>query len=223
MKICVIIPVYNESKAIGPLVVSLKRKNLSVVVVDDGSMDGAGEIAKEKGATVIRHETKHGKGFALQTGFQFALSNHFDGVITLDGDGQHDIDDIDPFLEYARKKEADLIIGNRMGNPKDMPLLRYLTNCFMSFLISLSCGRGIPDTQCGYRYISDEVLKSISFHSRDYEIESEILMKACKKNFRVMSIPIHSIYRNEESHIHPFKDTVRFFSYYFRELFSSKN
>ena len=85
-------------------------------------------------------------------------------------------------------------------------------------LISFVCKQSIPDTQCGYRYIRCNVLRELCLTCNEFEIETEILMKACKKNFAVFSIPIKTIYSNEVSQINPFRDTVRFFVYFIREL-----
>ena len=221
MNICIIIPAHNESKAIGALVGELRQRSFDVLVIDDGSTDRTGDIARECGATVIRHDQKKGKGCALQKGFAHALQR-YDGVIIMDGDGQHDTESIQRFLEVAEKDEASVIVGNRMDDPRGMPLIRYCTNRFMSWLISVACGQRIADTQCGYRYIGCDVLRAIDLVCCDFEIETEILMKACKRGFKVYDVPIKTIYRNEESKIRPFQDAVRFIAYFSKEIFSCR-
>ena len=218
MKVCVIIPVHNEANTIGPLVTSLKRKNLDVVVIDDGSTDSSGLIAERQGARIFSNEGKQGKGYSLKEGFQHALSENYEGTIAMDGDGQHNPDDIEQFLNLAQKFPVSVINGNRMHDHARMPWVRYLTNRFMSLLISLTCRQYIPDTQCGFRYISCKILKEIHLASNDFEIETEILMKAAKKGFRIYSVPVKTIYRNEKSKISPLKDTLRFFGYFFKEV-----
>lgn len=220
MNICIVIPAYNESGNIGLLVERLRRKHLDVVVVDDGSTDATGDIAREKGASVIRHQQKNGKGYSLQKGFDYALQRGYEGVITMDGDGQHDVGDIDQFIEAAQEHKASVINGNRMTDSRGMPWVRFCTNKFMSRLISLACRQRMTDTQCGYRYIGCEVLQAINLFCRGFEIETEILMKACKKGFKVYDVPIKTIYRDEKSKINPLKDTVRFFVYFIKEVFS---
>ncbi len=222
MNICIIIPAHNESKTIGPLVSSLSERKLDTVVIDDGSADATGNIAQEKGAIVLRHELKQGKGCSLRKGFAYALQHGYDGVIIMDGDGQHDVESIEHFLDIAKKDMVSVIVGNRMADSRGMPFIRYCTNRFMSWLISLVCGQNIADTQCGYRYIGCGVLKDIPLTCKDFEIETEILMKARKKGFKIYDMPIKTIYQNEESKINPFKDTIRFCSYFIQEIFSSK-
>jgi glycosyltransferase involved in cell wall biosynthesis len=222
MNICIVIPVHNEAQFIGPLVESLGKKEHDVIVIDDGSTDQTSDIARDKGAIVIRHQQRSGKGFSLREGFEYVLNHGYDGVVTMDGDGQHDVNDLDQFVKAAQKCEACIIAGNRMNNTKVMPLIRYCTNRFMSWLISMACGQSIGDTQCGYRYISRNVLAKLSLTCKDFEIETEILMQACKKGFKVYSVPIKAIYSDEKSKINPFMDTIRFFAYFLKEIRSSK-
>ena len=221
MKICILIPALNESKTIGDLVKSVKSKNLPVVVIDDGSTDNTAHIASESGAVIISNQRNQGKGFSLQKGFKYIQENGYDGVITMDGDGQHAVEDLDQFLNSSDLAKDIIINGNRMADSKKMPIIRLWTNQFMSFLISSICHQRIPDSQCGYRYIGSEVLRNIHLTSGCYEIESEILIKASKKKFAIHSVPVQTIYRGEASHINPIRDTFRFFAYLLKETFSS--
>lgn len=218
LKICVLIPVLNEAQTIGKVVGAVHTQNLDVVVIDDGSTDDSGAIARQNGATVIRHDVKKGKGQSLRDGFWYVLEHGYEGVITMDGDGQHDVADIERFLRLAAKDCPGMIVGNRMANPQGMPVVRYLTNRFMSSLISKACGQYIPDTQCGYRYIDSRILREVPLTCDDFEIETELLMKSSKQGFRIDSVPVMTIYRDEESKINPWKDTVRFIAYFMKEI-----
>jgi glycosyltransferase involved in cell wall biosynthesis len=218
MKIAIIIPAYNEAKTIGSLVKAILELKHDAIVVDDGSIDDTAILAKTQGAQVISTHQKSGKGNALRLGFSKAISQEYDAVITLDGDGQHAPSDIANFLECYQKSHADIINGDRMQNPLGMPLIRRLTNGFMSWLISVACHQRITDTQCGFRLISIQVLKTIEFQCNDFEIETEILIRASKKGFRIASVPIQTIYRDEVSKIKPVKDTLRFIKYISREI-----
>jgi len=220
MKIGVLIPVFNESATIGSIVERLRKKGLDVIVIDDGSIDRSRQIAEQNGAHVIRNEKRNGKGYSLRAGFEFVVKEDYHGIIAMDGDGQHDIDDLDRFLSLAQNQDVHIITGNRLANSEGMPWVRLCTNRFMSWLISLACRQTIPDTQCGYRYLSCYLLKSIHLSSRDYEIESEILMKASKKGYKIYSVPVKTIYAQEESEIKPVKDTFRFFTYFLKEIFN---
>ena len=136
----------------------------------------------------------------------------------MDGDGQHSPSDIAAFVACYQKTNADIVSGNRMHNPQGMPLVRLGTNRLMSWLISLFCRQNIPDTQCGFRLIKTKVLKVIKLESSDFEIETEVLIKASKKGFKIASVDIQTIYSNEVSKIQPVRDTFRFIAYLWREL-----
>lgn len=222
MKHCIVIPVHNEAQYIQALIKPLKDMGHDVIVIDDGSTDETSSIAEQCGAIVIKHGQRSGKGTSLRDGFAYAVEQGYDGAIAMDGDGQHDPKDIPKFIQAAVRNPDCVITGNRMDNPENMPFIRLCTNRFMSWLISLACRQTIKDTQCGYRYISRAVLEQIHLTSRDFEIETEILMKANKKGFKILSVPIQAIYRDEKSKINPFLDTIRFFSYFIKEICSSK-
>ncbi|OGX25928.1 MAG: hypothetical protein A2787_08280 [Omnitrophica WOR_2 bacterium RIFCSPHIGHO2_01_FULL_48_9] len=219
MKVCIAIPIYNEAKAIGDIVEAIRARRLDVVVIDDGSSDGGGVIAQAKGAAVITHEGRKGKGVSLQDGFGYIVRHGYDGVITMDGDGQHAVEDLEGFLKKAEQFPQDIVAGTRMDQCANMPWLRRTTNRFMSWLISLVCKQNIPDTQCGYRYISRAILQQIQLTCKDFEIESEVLIQASRRGFRVHAAPVKTIYRDEKSKINPLRDTIRFFIYISKEFF----
>lgn len=221
MKICILIPILNEAKTIRSIVAELVSKGHDVLVIDDGSTDNSGELARQGGATVISNEVNQGKGCSLQIGFQHILQQGFDGVITMDGDGQHAISDLKHFIDSPHLSKETVINGNRMDGAKDMPFVRRWTNRFMSALISGVCGQKVRDSQCGFRYIGADVLKTLKLTSGCYEIESEILIKSSKNGFAIHSVPVQTIYGEETSNINPVRDTFRFFAYLIKEIFSS--
>ncbi len=215
MKTYVVIPTYNEAKTIGWLVRKIKETAVKdVVVVDDGSIDATYKIARENGAVVLRNERNLGKGTSLKTGFDYCLAKNCNAVITMDGDGQHSPEEIPRLIDFAESSKADIVVGNRMHHPQGMPYLRFLTNKFMSVVISSLLDQSIPDTQCGLRLLKKEVLKNIRLKSANFEIESEILVQAVRKGFAVQSLPIKAIYHPDiESQINPVIDTLRFFKF----------
>ncbi|MCK9573707.1 MAG: glycosyltransferase family 2 protein [Candidatus Omnitrophica bacterium] len=211
MKIWMVIPAYNEARSLERILRRLKEKELHIIVVDDGSKDSTYAVAKMKADIVLRNEKNLGKGMALRKAMAFLLENEkFDYIITMDGDGQHSVSDIDKFLDEVASG-ASFVVGNRMHSPIGMPKIRILTNQAMSWLLSRMVSQNIPDTQCGFRLIGREVLEKIKFRTNKFEVESEILIKAAKEGFVIKSIPIQSIYfRRIKSKIHPFVDTLRF-------------
>ena len=227
MKIGVLIPAYNEEGTIfslvrGLLALSAGGQGLveEVVIIDDGSTDNTREEAKRAGAQVISHPENRGKGAALKTGFRYALQKGFEAIITMDGDGQHDGTEIPAFLGKAQEKEAHIIIGNRMGNVGNMPFVRLWTNRITSWVISALTHQKIDDSQSGYRLIRKKVLQNINLVTSYFDAESELLIKASQRGYRIVSIPIRTIYKDKfVSKIKPLKDTLRFIRLIFRLRF----
>lgn len=217
MKVWIIIPAYNERFSLAGILDELKSKNFSILVVDDGSVDNTFEVAEKKADFVIRNEKNLGKGMSLKKGIDYLLGEKdFDYLITMDADGQHSPLDLDKFLEKANAG-ACFVVGNRMFNPIGMPKSRVITNKFMSWLISRIVKQRIPDTQCGFHLIKREVLEKIKIKTNNFEIESEILMKAARMGFSIESVPIRSIYfKSLHSRINPLVDTIRFIKFILR-------
>ncbi|MDD4908058.1 MAG: glycosyltransferase family 2 protein [Candidatus Omnitrophica bacterium] len=218
MKICAIIPVYNESKAIGELVTEVRKQNIDVLVIDDGSKDNSADIARNNGAIVLKNITNQGKGASLLQGLNYVLNNNFDAAILMDGDGQHLPQDIPAFIQKSRENGAALVLGNRMQDTKNMPPVRYLTNKTMSWLISKITGKNIPDSQCGFRFITKDLIDKLKFTTRHYETESEMIIQAAHAGYKIDSIAVKTVYRGEKSQINPILDTLRFFLFIIRHI-----
>lgn len=216
MNIWVVIPAYNEAARLTVLLEQLKEKNLSVLVIDDGSRDNTSSIVEKNAQVALKNKRNMGKGMALKKAINHLRERDgVDYIITMDADGQHSPADIDSFLEEAARG-AYFVVGNRMHNPLGMPKIRVITNKIMSWLISKLVRQEIPDTQCGFRLIKREVLDKIDIQTNKFEIESEILIKAARENFPIKSIPIKSIYfKNQRSKIRPLRDTIRFIKFIF--------
>ncbi len=150
-KVAVIIPCLNEAATIASLVAEVKKFLPDVIVVDDGSFDDTGNLARSAGAEILRNPQPRGKGASLTLGFKRAQEKGFDWALAMDGDGQHAPSDIPLFL--AAMTKAPLIIGNRMSHSKSMPWLRKKVNHWMSQRLSKLTHRNLPDTQCGFRLL----------------------------------------------------------------------
>jgi glycosyltransferase involved in cell wall biosynthesis len=216
----VLIPAYNASLTISELIEKTSEfvnKN-NIVVVDDGSQDQTFTIAQRTGAVVLKHERNKGKGEALKTGFKYALEKNFEAILTIDADLQHDPSSIVDFLKKTSENFNGIIIGTRDIHLKKMPLARWLSNSLTSVILSILSGQTIRDSQSGYRLISTQVLKKVKLKAKKYDLESEILVKAGRKGFKIDAVPIKTIYGGGKSFINPFIDTARFIKLMWKTL-----
>ena len=207
---CVVIPAFNSAHTLGELVRAIHAKQLDIIVVNDGSSDQTAQTASRAGAVVISHLRNMGKGAALRAGFRHALRLGYDGVITIDSDGQHDPKDIGALIQTAEQRQARIVIGNRMADGRMMPPLRRWTNRLMSRLISRLMAQEVPDSQCGFRFIRSDALAALPMASNHFDLETELLLAAARRHWTVVSVPIATIYDNHRSHIHPLQDGLRF-------------
>jgi glycosyltransferase involved in cell wall biosynthesis len=208
---CVIIPAYCESALIGDVIRGAKRHLKRILVVDDGSPDNTAEVAAAEGAEVLRHDVNQGKGAALKTGLRHLLAEPFESFILLDGDGQHDPAEIPKFLAASSFSKAELILGNRFVNSREMPLVRRWTNRFMSWQIGRLSGAYFPDSQCGFRLLDRRLVRLLLDAGNGFEFETEMIFVAARHGFRTGSVGIQTIYRGEQSKIRPVRDTLRYF------------
>lgn len=221
MKVGVLIAAFNEEEGLPRLLRSLiSIPKRDVLIVDDGSVDQTSEVAKAEGVAVLRHEVNLGKGAAHRSGFAHFLQRNYEAVITLDGDGQHDPEEIPLFLQKAEMGKASIVVGTRKLDPSQMPLIRYLTNKTTSFIVSLLAHTRIGDSQSGFRLIKTEILRDVPLTTSKYDTESEILIKAGRRGYRIESVLTKTIYREERSYINPLIDTLRFIKLVVRSLWT---
>lgn len=207
--IAAVIPFFNESRTINQIVNNTLQYVDCVIAVDDGSTDNSSsKIPKNKNITLLKFKVNRGKGFALREGLNEGVNKGYTQLITIDADLQHNPDEI-PLL-INELINFDIVIGNRLNNLVNMPLHRRMSNKITSFLLSLKTGNKIIDSQCGFRAYRAEVIKNIKTVKNGYEAESEILIKACRRGYKIGFTDISTIYGNEESKISPVKTTFNF-------------
>jgi len=214
-----LIPAYQPPEQLSKVVEALRGFNYPVLIVDDGSAEPGRKVIERTGAPVIRIPVNRGKGFALRVGFQQAVNDGYQAVVTLDADGQHDPNQVDNLVKAWRAGEADVIVGTRMEQAADMPRLRRWTNQFMTWLLSKLAGRELFDSQSGFRLIAAPVLRQVKLGCDHYEIESELLYRASRDDFRIAAVPISTIYiPGNPSHIRIGMDTFRWFCFLLKAL-----
>jgi len=210
MRVCAVIPAYDEVGSIADVVTGARIHVPDVVVVDDGSTDETGPAAAAAGAVVLRHGRNRGKGAAVRTGLAYVLARPYTHVLLMDADRQHDPDDIPTLLAAARTGPGDLVIGERPFNRETMPAARYHTNVISSRVISrYFVGVTIRDAQCGFRLIRTSLVGSIRLTARGYEVETEMLIKLRRRGAIVTRAPVALRYDGVRSKLRPLRDTTR--------------
>lgn len=211
MRICALIPAFNEAPYIADVIERTRRHVAEVVVIDDGSGDGTADLARAAGATCLGLSNNCGKASALRAGIAYARDREFTHVITLDGDGQHSPEDIPVMIRVAEETGADLIIGARSFDRDRMPRPRYFSNVIGSRLASALVGHEIRDSQSGFRLFRLEKLDAAKLRSRCYELEMEILIKMARSGCTIAHAPIRTVYDagQARSKMKPVRDTVR--------------
>lgn len=208
----VVIPCLNEEQAIGELLKGVLHHCADVVVIDDGSTDRTADIVAALPVTLIRHDARRGKGEALRAGFRKALELGASGVLTMDGDGQHDPADLPRILAAARQFPDALVIGARMLGRECQPKARRRANDFADWGIGWGCGRPVADTQSGQRWYPRAAVALVDLPAQDFVFEAAILIAASRDlDMPIVSIPIACRYDSgaRHSHFRPVRDVLR--------------
>ena len=157
-----IIPCLNEEATIGSVVLKTKHYVDTVLVIDDGSHDDTSALAREAGAVVITHKNNKGKGAAIKTGFKYALSKGYNYVVTLDGDGQHNPEEIPTIVGSILNNGHDISLGIRAGERTEMPRWRKIGKRVLDYSTSLGNGGFVTDSQCGFRAFNKNAVEKIA-------------------------------------------------------------
>ncbi len=189
-EIWIVVPAYEEEEMIGHVLEGLKREGYDqIIVVDDGSEDSTAEIARSKGAEVIRHKENSGLGASLRTGLRAARDRDADIAITFDADGQHDPKEIDKLVKAL--DSADFAVGVRRR--LQMPLNKRFGNTALD-IITHFFGGPFTDSQSGFRAFSRRALEEVEIWSDSYSVSSEIIMQVGRKNLSCRTVNIKGIF-----------------------------
>lgn len=204
-KIIAAIPAYNEGQFIAKIVSKARRYIDKVIVVDDGSTDNTSKVARAAGAEVIRHKTNQGAGAAVRTAFKAAKRGHADILVTLDGDGQHNPDEIPRLLAPILDGEADLVIGSRFlrSNFRQMPRYRKFGIDVITFLYNLGSKLKVSDSQCCFRTQNRRLIEAVNITDTGFGFSVQVLIQARKRGFNIKEVPVSCIYHSQGSSLNP--------------------
>ncbi|MGI4862385.1 MAG: DUF2062 domain-containing protein [Janthinobacterium lividum] len=213
LKLCVVIPTYNNCMTLANLVADVQQFTRNIVVINDGSTDStAALLAGFSEVTVVSYPNNVGKGWALRQGFAAANKAGYDYAITIDSDGQHFAADLPAFLDKLEAEGPALLIGARNMAQDCIPGKSSFGHKFSNFWFWFETGQRLPDTQSGYRLYPLAPLRSMRFFTPKYEFEIEVLVRAAWAGVRVGSVPIEVYYapgKERITHFRPFQDFSR--------------
>jgi len=204
LKIIAAIPCFNTASSIGDVVSGATYFVAPVIVIDDGSSDNTAEIARAAGAQVISHGMNKGYGEAIKSCFKAGRANGADILITLDGDGQHNPDEIQKIVASILNREADIVIGSRfLTNQTDMPGYRKFGIKVITLLFNLGAKTKVRDAQSGFRAYSKRVLNTISPTETGMSVSVEILIRARTAGFGIREVATSCRYHSRSSTKNP--------------------
>jgi glycosyltransferase involved in cell wall biosynthesis len=192
MRISFIVPAFNEARTIGEVLERIAALGLDaqVIVVDDGSTDGTGDIAAKHDGTLVLQQENQGKGAAIRHGLQ-----HVDGdiVVIQDADMEYDPAEVPALIEPIERGVADVVYGSRLsgGRPQRAYLFWHLVgNRFLSLVTGILYNTTLSDMETGYKAFRTDVIRDLPLREKDFAIEPEITGHICKRRLRVYELPI---------------------------------
>ncbi len=193
-KIAILVPAYNEAENIGQALDLMPAEvcgmETAVLVVDDGSRDGTGDVAAEHGAIVARHVINRGGGAALRTGYRLMVDSGAEIVVTLDADGQHLPAEMERLVKPVLAGEVDVAHGSRvLGEADDNHFARELGIVFFNRLVSAITRTKVSDCSNGYRAVRATVLPQLVLRQEQFHT-SEFMIEAIKRGIPAKEIPV---------------------------------
>ncbi len=191
------LPVYNEVKFVDAILDEVGSYIGDVLVVDDGSTDGTSDVLRRRrDVNVIRHEQNQGYGAALRSAFQYAYAQGYDGVVTLDCDGQHQPKRIPRFIEAARA--ADIVSGSRYlkqyAGDDAPPPERLFINRRITLELNQRLGLSLTDAFCGFKAYRTSAIEQLAITDLGYAMPLQLWVQAAAAGLRVIEIPVPLIY-----------------------------
>jgi glycosyltransferase involved in cell wall biosynthesis len=198
--ILIAVPVYNESRYIARVITEIKKYARSIVVIDDGSTDGSGDIlSKHSGIEIITHETNLGYGRTIIDSFNYAMENNYKWLITIDCDLQHEPEYLGLFYEKIKTTDADIISGSRylkkcnvqrIKQPYDRKIINKTLTAILNNKLSIS----LTDSFCGFKAYKVPSLKKLTLTETGYAFPIQFIIRAVRAGIKIVELPVPLIY-----------------------------
>lgn len=196
-RVTVVVPTLDEASTVGAVLDEVAPYADELIVVDGGSGDGTGEVARRRGVRVVEDDGR-GKGGAIRLGLRLAAHPI---VVFVDADGSHEARDIPALVAPIRRGEADVVVGSRMTGGSDelfstaSEFVRLTGSMLINLAINYRWGVRLSDTQNGFRAVARDPIAALGMTERGTTIEQEMVMKALAAGLRVMNVPSHEYMR----------------------------
>lgn len=208
-KVAVVIPFFNEQQTLPEIINKTLQYSDIIIAVNDGSTDDfLKHIKINERIVLISNKKNEGKGFSISRGMKKSIELNSDITITIDADLQHPPEYIPELIKAL--DDCSISVGNRLGNLRGMPIPRILSNILTSALLSIKLKQLIKDSQCGFRAYKTNIVHDILPSSKGYEAETEILINAKRKNYKIGFIRIPTIYNSHKSKMRSIKTILGF-------------
>ncbi|HYG02554.1 MAG TPA: DUF2062 domain-containing protein [Chryseosolibacter sp.] len=212
-KVCVIIPTFNNERTLKSVVSGVLQYTSNIVVVNDGSTDSTADIlAAFNSLSVVDYPVNQGKGYALRKGFEKARQLGYHFAISIDSDGQHFPDDLANLLTPLSEYKNPLVVGRRNMEQSSVPGKSNFGRNFSNFWFRFETGIALNDTQSGFRLYPLMELEKLTFFTRKFEFEIEVLVRSAWAGISVVEVPVRVFYPQKEqrvTHFRPFTDFTR--------------
>ena len=190
-----LIPAYQASQSLGGVLSELRTHDPegALLVVDDGSTDGTGDVVRAAGVDVVTHDQNLGKGVALRSGFAWLAERGFETAVTVDADGQHRGEDAVMLAKHSAPSKA-IVLGIRDLVRDGVPKPSQFSNRFSNWWVSRFAGLELSDTQCGLRRYPLHATLELESDARGYGFESDMLVRAARRGIPIVEVPVHAFY-----------------------------
>jgi len=189
-------PVYNEAKVVGDVINTIRKQFDSVICVNDGSSDTSGQIIKDSGAVLVEHPINLGAGAATQTGIDYALQDvNFKYFVTIDADGQHDVNDAVTMLNYLKTHDLDVVFGSRfIGEVENIGWLKRHFLKLAAIFSQHASGIKLTDPHIGLRVFNRKFAENLKLTLPDFTHASELIYRVKEGNYKYAEVPVKVTY-----------------------------